>query len=62
MPPRNSDFDGVQIREGDYLALYNGALLNTNADLAALLQAVADRVSAGGKEYITIFLRCGHLL
>lgn len=54
---RNSDFDGVQIREGDYLALYNGALLNTNADLAALLQAVADRVSADGKEYITIF--CG---
>lgn len=54
---RNSDCDGVQIREGDYLALYNGALLNTNADLAALLQAVADRVSADGKEYITIF--CG---
>ena len=54
---RNSDFDGVQISEGDYLALYNGALLNTNADLAALLQAVADRVSADGKEYITIF--CG---
>ena len=54
---RNSDFDGVQIHEGDYLALYNGALLATDADLSALLQAAADRVAADGKEYITIF--CG---
>ncbi len=54
---RNSDFDGVQIREGDYLALYNGALLATNADLSELLQAVAARVDADGKEYITVF--CG---
>ena len=52
---RNSDFDGHDIHEGDYLALYNGALLDSRDNLPSLLAEVADKVCAEGKEYITIF-------
>ena len=52
---RNSDFDGHDIHEGDYLALYGGALFGTGRDVKALLKALAQKVNKSGKEYITIY-------
>ena len=52
---RNSDFDGRDIREGDYLGLYNGALLDTTPDVARLLTDMAKKTAEEGKEFINIF-------
>ena len=52
---RDSDFDGHQIAEGDYLALCNGALMGTSRDLHALLRMMAEKVGADGKEFVNIF-------
>ncbi len=52
---RDSDYDGYQIHQGDYLAMFNGALFASGRDLNAVLRAVAEKVQDGGKEYITIF-------
>ena len=52
---RNSDFDGHDIHEGDYLALHGGKLFGTGKDLDAQLKALAEKVSELGKEYITIY-------
>ena len=52
---RNSDFDGHDIHEGDYLAIYGSALFGTNRDIKVLLRALAEKVRDEGKEYITIY-------
>ena len=52
---RNSDFDGYQIHEGDYLALYGSALFGTSKDIKYLLKSLAEKVRDEGKEYITIY-------
>ena len=52
---RNSDFDGHDIHEGDYLGLYNGALLDTNTDVAVLIREMAEKVKEEGKEFINVF-------
>ena len=52
---RNSDFEGRDIHEGEYLALYNGALLGNSPDLDALLSAMAEKTAEEGKEFINIF-------
>ena len=52
---RNSDFDGHDIHEGDYLALYGSALFGTNKDIRILLKALAEKVNESGKEYVTIY-------
>ena len=52
---RNSDFDGYDIHEGDYLAMYGGALFGTGPDITVLLKALAEKVQETGKEYITIY-------
>ncbi len=52
---RNSDFDGYDIHEGDYLALYGSALFGTSRDIKALLKSLAEKVRDEGKEYITIY-------
>ena len=46
---RNSDFEGRDIHEGEYLALYNGALLGNSPDLDALLSAMAEKRAEEGK-------------
>lgn len=56
---RNSDFDGYEIHEGDYLALYEGALFGTGKDLNTLLKGLAEKVQASQKEFITIFFGDG---
>ena len=52
---RNSDFDGYDIHEGDYLALYGSALFGTSKDIKVLLRSLAEKVRDDGKEYITIY-------
>ena len=52
---RNSDFDGYDIHEGDYLALYGSALFGTSQDIKVLLKSLAEKVRDDGKEYITIY-------
>ena len=52
---RNSDFDGHDIHEGDYLAIYGSALFGTSKDVKVLLRALAEKVLEEGKEYITIY-------
>ena len=52
---RNSDFDGYDIHEGDYLAIYGSALFGTSRDIKALLRALAEKVRDEGKDYITIY-------
>ena len=52
---RNSDFDGYDIHEGDYLAMYGSALFGTGRDIKVLLKALAEKVRDEGKEYITIY-------
>ena len=52
---RNSDFDGYDIHEGDYLALYGSALFGTSKDIKVLLKSLAEKVRDAGKEYVTIY-------
>ena len=52
---RNSDFDGYDIHEGDYLALYGNQLFGTSQDIKVLLKSLAQKVRDDGKEYITIY-------
>ena len=52
---RNSDFDGRDIKAGDYLGLYNGGLLDTTPDLKGLLAEMAKRTAEEGSEFINIF-------
>ena len=52
---RNSDFDGYEIHQGDYLAMYGGSLFGTSQDIKVLLRALAEKVRDDGKEYITIY-------
>ena len=52
---RNSDFDGYDIHEGDYLAIYEKSLFGTSRDIKVLLKALAQKVNEDGKEFITIY-------
>ena len=52
---RNSDFDGQDIHEGDYLALYNGALLATGADMMELIRLLAEKAKEEDKEFVNVF-------
>ncbi len=52
---RNSDFDGYDIHEGDYLAMFGSSLFGTSQDVKVLLKGLAEKVRGSGKEYITIY-------
>ena len=52
---RNSDFDGYDIHEGDYLALYGSQLFGTSTDIKVLLKSLAQKINDDGKEYVTIY-------
>ena len=52
---RNSDFDGYDIHEGDYLALFGKALFGTSKDIRVLLRSLAEKVRDDGKEFVTIY-------
>ena len=52
---RNSDFDGYDIYEGEYLAMYGSALFGTSRDIQVLLRSLAEKVHADGREFVTIY-------
>ena len=52
---RNSDFDGHNIKAGDYLALYGSALFGTSSNVKVLIKGLADKVKSSGKEFVTIY-------
>ena len=52
---RNSDFDGYDIHEGDYLAIYGSSLFGTSQNIQELLKSLAEKVRDEGKEFITIY-------
>ncbi len=52
---RNSDFDGYDIHEGDYLAIFGSALFGTSKDIKVLLRSLAEKVRDEGKEFVTIY-------
>ena len=52
---RNSDFDGYDIHEGDYLAMVGGSLFGTSKDITVLLKGLAERVRDGEREFVTIY-------
>jgi len=52
---RDSDFDGFQMKEGDYLALAEGKLFGTDTDLTALLNQLADAEAQQNAEFITLY-------
>ncbi len=52
---RDSDFDGYDIHEGDYLAIFEKSLFGTDTDVTVLLRALAEKVKDNGKEFLTIY-------
>ena len=52
---RNSEFDGFAIREGDYLALLEGKLFDTDTDLDAVLEKLAGEAKSRGAEFVNLF-------
>ena len=51
---RDATLDGVDIEEGAYLGLVNGAAVASGQDIDAVVNEVVDRVVAGGKSVLTI--------
>ena len=52
---RNSDFDGYDIHEGDYLAMDGRGLFGTSKDIMVLLKGLAEKVRDENREFITIY-------
>ena len=52
---RNSDFDGFDIKEGDYLALEEGRLFGTDGSLPALLERLAGSAKEKGSSFISLY-------
>ena len=52
---RNSDFDGHDIREGDYMSLVGGKLRMANPDQDAILEDLANVFNESHREFITVF-------
>ena len=52
---RDSDFDGNDIREGDFLALLDGKLFGVDKSISVLLEKLADAAKEQGAEFVNIF-------
>ena len=52
---RDSEFDGTSIHAGDYLALVDNQLFDTEQDLGAVLDRLAAESAAKDAEFISIF-------
>ncbi len=52
---RNSEFDGFAIREGDYLALLEGKLFDTDTSIGAVLEKLAAEADSRGAEFVNLF-------
>ncbi|WP_369283711.1 DAK2 domain-containing protein [Oscillibacter sp. GMB15532] len=52
---RNSDFDGFDIKEGDFLALEEGRLFGTDKSIAALTEKLAQDARERGSSFISVY-------
>lgn len=52
---RDSDFDGYEIKAGEFLGLLDGALLGSDADIAALLDRLVEKLRELSPEFITVY-------
>lgn len=52
---RDSDFDGYEIKAGEYLGLLDGALLGSNADISILVETLASKLEALSPEFLTVY-------
>ena len=52
---RNSDFDGFEINEGDYLALEEGKLFGTDPDENALLRSLAESAAQSDPSFLSLY-------
>lgn len=52
---RDSQFDGMDITEGDHMSLINGALFFHNPSRGAVLRATADEIIGKDPSYITVY-------
>ena len=52
---RDSDFDGFDIKEGDYLALEEGRLFGTDGSLPALLERLANAAKEKDSSFISLY-------
>lgn len=52
---RNSNFDDMDIQEGDYLALLNDKLLSSDKDLNRLFELLVEKIKESGKSFVSIY-------
>ena len=52
---RNSNFDDMDIEEGDYLALLNDKLLSADKDLSKLFGQLAEKIKENEKSFVSIY-------
>lgn len=52
---RDSDFDGYEIKAGEYLGLLDGALLGSNSDIDVLVGRLADELVKLTPEFLTVY-------
>ena len=55
---RNSSFDGLDIKEGDYLALYEDKLLCSDSNIENLLNVFSQKIIEQGKSTVNIYYGC----
>ena len=55
---RNSSYDGLDIKEGDYLSLCNDKLLNSSPSLEDVVSAICDKIKEQDKSLISIYYGC----
>lgn len=52
---RDSEYDGQQIHAGEYLGLFDGALLGSDESFESLLQIVCDNIAQLDAEFISVY-------
>lgn len=52
---RDSDFDGYEIKSGEYLGLLDGALLGSNSDINALIGILSEKLQTLDPEFLTVY-------
>ena len=52
---RASHFDGLDIKEGEYLSLYEDAILKNDSSLDNIILAIADKIKECGRSQVSIY-------
>ena len=52
---RNSNFDGLEIKEGDYLSLCDDKLFKNDNSLDSIISALGEKIKESGKSFVSIY-------